>query len=103
MVIIKLGTTCAIYPRLENRVEVELWYFKFQVLANTVRKCRVIHQQDAVLERITVGFFDKFSLLDDFFRILQIPPLQKPNKRDKGGFLFVAKAWDYRKRLGHYF
>ena len=61
MVIIKLGTTCAIYPRLENRVEVELWYFKFQVLANIVRKCRVIHQQDAVLERITVGFFDKFS------------------------------------------
>ena len=38
MVIIKLGTTCAIYPRLENRVEVELWYFKFQVLANTVPK-----------------------------------------------------------------
>ena len=28
MDIIKLGTTCAIYPRLENRVEVELWYFK---------------------------------------------------------------------------
>ena len=80
MVIIKLGTTCAIYPRLENRVEVELWYFKFQVLANTVRKCQHFPMEkkrslicfpmmytivkfsgfDAVLERITVGFFDKF-------------------------------------------
>ena len=48
---------------------------------------------DAVLERITVRFFDKFSLLDDFFRILQIPPLQKPKKRDKGG-VSVAKAGD---------
>ena len=42
----KLGTTCAIYARIENRVEVELWYFRFQVLANTVRKCCVIQQQD---------------------------------------------------------
>ena len=40
---------------------------------------------DAVLERNTMGFFGKFWFLEDFFRILQIPPLQKKKKRDKGG------------------
>ena len=48
---------------------------------------------DDVLQRITVGFWGKFSFLEDFFRILQIPPLQKPKKRDKGG-VSVAKGWD---------
>ena len=49
---------------------------------------------DAVLERNTVGFFGKFSFLEDFFRILQIPPpLQKTKKRDKRG-VFVAKGRD---------
>ena len=54
-------------------------------------KCSVF---DAVLERIRVGFFGKFSFLEDFFRILQIPPpLQKTKKRDKGG-VSVANAGD---------
>ena len=42
---------------------------------------------DYVLQRITVEFLGKFSFLEDFFRILQIPPpsIHKPKKRNKGG------------------
>ena len=48
---------------------------------------------DAVLERITVGFFDKFSSLDDFFRTLQRGPPFKSRKNATRG-VSVAKAWD---------
>ena len=50
-------------------------------------KCSVF---DAVLEQIRVGFFGKFSFLKDFFRILQIPPLQKRKSGTRGAS--VAKA-----------
>ena len=50
---------------------------------------------DAVLERTTVGFFGKISFLEDFFRILQIPPPFKKRKNATRGGVSVAKPWDY--------
>ena len=58
---------------------------------------------DAVLERNTVGFFGKFSFLEDFFRILQIPPPpSKDEKTRQGGGVSVANRGDVSGRKNLY-
>ena len=50
---------------------------------------------DAFLERITVGFFDKFSYFYDFFKNpTDTPPPSKAKKTRQGGGVSVANAWD---------
>ena len=49
---------------------------------------------DDVLQWITVGFGGKFSFLEDFFRILQMPPLPSQTEKTQQGRVYVVKPWD---------
>eukprot|EP00493_Phyllostaurus_siculus_P021150 UN21475 len=57
-------------------------------------KCSVF---DAVLERIRVGLFGKFSFLEEFFRILQIPPPSKAEKTRQGGICSQSVGCFHKK------